>query len=460
MTSQSDPPERRDDGAFHRMPPEVVAHVVSFLDRADHASCRLASPLFCIDNGVDLAARTYAQRPNDLAASSTAPVDAIAAAFARWGRRPDMGTIAAVSTRNRADTVRWALDAVESHVRAALACIDSADSHATRETERPARAVDARLLRADGCAGLVRALTDAISAGSVAVVNVLVGESWLLARPRTCLQEADILADAIATAPLEGVAAAVDAFCRRGWDQPPSAVLGVAVFYAMSARRTDVATWLHARPEIRRRDGRCACERVSGERAFRTCRVDWLSWLDDVQCRGRYRVGDDTVPLAVRTADADLVRWAVAAGRAAGIDIGVHDTTLAKAMRDGAYKALCALDETGVAPFASWPSLLLGVANACIGLAEVRHIYNRGGPYNVEVLARAACGGRTDVLDYLLAEDGPATEEDATAVAGDLGRLLTPEGRGWRWESGARGLQWLRDRGYAPPAAAQDTSAR
>lgn len=458
MASQSDPSKREDYSAFRCMPPEVVAHVMSFLDRVDHASCRLVSSLFCIDNSVDLAARTYAQRPNDLVASPAAPVDAIAAVFARWGRRPDMGTIATASVHNRADAVRWALSDVESHVRAALACIDDANVHVTKGVGRPARAVDARLIRTDGCAGLVRALTDAISVGSVSVVNVLVGESWLLARSRTSLQEADILADAVATAPLEGVVAAVDAFRRRGWDQPPGAVLGVAVFYAMSARRADVAAWLHAQPEIRRRDGQCACERVSGERAFRTCRVDWLSWLDSVQCRGRYRVGDDTVPLAVRTADADLVRWAVAAGRAAGVDIGVHDTTLAKGMRDGAFSALCVLDETGVAPFASWPSLLLGVANACIGVAEVRHIHGRGGPYDIEVLARAACGGRTDILDYLLGDDGPATTEDAAVVAADLDQLLAPGGRGWRWESAARGLQWLRDRGYG--LVPQDRSSR
>lgn len=458
MTSQGDSPSQKDHNALCRMPPELIGHVISFLDRADYASCRLASFLFCIDNGVDLAARTYAQRPNDLAASLAASVDAIAAVFARWHRRPDMGTIAMASIHDRADIVRWALLDVESHLRATLAHIDDADVHVTKGVERHACAVDTRLMRVDACAGLVRALTDAISAGSASVVSVLVGESWLLARPRTSLQEADILADAVASAPLEGVVAAVNAFRRRGWDQPPGAVLGVAVFYAMSARRAEVATWLHAQPEIRRRDGQCACERVSGERAFRTGRVDWLSWLENMQCRGRYRVGSDTVPLAVRTADADLVRWAVTAGRAAGVDISVHDTTLAKGMRDGAYKALCALDETGVAPFASWPSLLLGVANACIGLGEVRHIHKRGGPYDIEVLARAACGGRTDILDYLLGDDGPATEKDAIAVAGDLDRLLAPGGRGWRWESAARGLQWLRDRGYAPTP--QDTSSR
>nr|UMO79230.1 F-box incomplete domain containing protein [Pandoravirus aubagnensis] len=458
MASQSDPPRRGDRGALYCMPPEVIAHVISFLDRVDHASCRLASSLFCIDNGVDLAARTYAQRPNDLAASLVVPIDAITAVFARWRRRPDMGTISMASIHNRADLVRWALSDVESHLRTTLAHIDGADAHVTKGAERPACAVDARLMRVDACAGLVRVLTDAISAGSASVVNVLVGESWLLARPRTSLQEADILADAVALAPLEGVVAAIHAFRRRGWDQPPGAVLGVAVFYAMSARRADVATWLHAQPEIRRRDGQCACERVSGERAFRTCRVDWLSWLESMQCRGRYRVGSDTVPLAVRTADADLVRWAVAAGRAAGVDTDVHDTTLAKAMRDGAYHALCALDETGVAPFASWPSLLLGVANVCIGLAEIRHVHRRGGPYDIEVLARAACGGRIDILDYLLGNDGPATRKDAIAVAGDLDQLLAPGGRGWRWESAARGLQWLRDRGYAPTP--QDTSSR
>nr|UDO47205.1 hypothetical protein [Pandoravirus massiliensis] len=440
-------------------PPEIIAHVISFLDRVDHAACRLASPLFCIESSVDLAARTYAQRPNDLAASLAAPIDAITAVFGRWHRRPDMGTVSAAAARDRADVLRWALFHVESQMREVIARLDDANARVAGDAvKRPGCATDARLMRVDACAGLVKALTDAIAGGSVGAVDILVNESWLLGRSQTSLQEADILADAVPVAPLRGVVAAVEAFRRRGWDQPPGAVLGVAVFYAMSARQADTAAWLHSQPEIRRRDGQCACERVAGERAFRTCRVDWLSWLDAVGCRGRYRVGDDTVPMAVRTADADMVRWAVAAGRAAGVDVAVHDMTLAKAMRDGAYNALCALDETGVAPFDSWPSLLLGVANSCIGLTEVRHIHERGGPYDIEVLARAACGGRADVLDYLLSDDGPATREDAIAVASDLDVLLGPGGRGWRWESAARGLQWLREHGYA--LAPQDTSSR
>lgn len=436
------------------LPPEMVANVVSFLDGADHASCRLASRLFCVECAVALAARAYARRPRALVASQKAPLDAIVSVFAQWRREPDLPIVATAASSDRAEVVRWALDSFESQWRRRASVTkesfkgdlihnpygsgaDSKDSrdHGTDDAKR----------RVDDACGLVQITTNAIAAGCTSVIPTLVCESWLLARGQKVLQEADMLADAVPTAPLSAVAAAVNAFCRRGWDQPPGAVLSVGVFYAMGAGRADTAAWLHARPEIRRRDGQCMCERVAGERAFRLRRVDWLTWLDNVGCRGRYWPADDTVPLAVRMGDGALVKWAVASSRAAGVDYSVHEASLAVAMRNGGYEALCALDETGAAPFASWPSLLLAVANLCVDVQAVRHIAARGGPYGVDVLERAVTGGRVDVLEYLLGNDGPATAAEAAGVVHDFDHLLASYDRGWRWETAARGLEWLRN---------------
>lgn len=434
------------------MPPEIVAHVVSFLDRADHASCRLASRLFCIEYAATLAARAYACRPRVLVASRKAPLDAITDVFAQWRREPDLTIVAAAASSDRAEVVRWALDSFESQWRRRASTTKGSSAHDLLHDlphDPPGDSTDdvddAQRRAADAC-GLVRITTDAITGGCVNVLSVLLCESWLLARSRKILQEADMLADAVAAAPLAATIAAVTAFRRRGWDQPPGAVLAIGVFYAMDAGRIDAAAWLHAQREIRRRDGQCVCERVAGERAFRLRRVDWLTWLDAVKCRGRYWPADDTVPLAVRMGNGALVRWAVAAARAAGADCSVHEVSLTVAMRDGGYEALCALDDTGVAPFASWPSLLLAVANPCVDIQGVRHIAARGGPYGVDVLERAVCGGRVDVLEYLLGTDGPATVAEAIVVARQFDRHVDPSNRGRRWEAAARGAQWLHSR--------------
>ncbi|AGO85371.1 hypothetical protein psal_cds_1129 [Pandoravirus salinus] len=463
-------------GYLALLPPEIIAHILSFVGEVDHASCRLASPLFGVQCAVGLAAQTYARRPHDLVASPGAPLDAIVNVFARWHREPDIETVAAAASSDRASVVRWALDSVESrwHQRRAptskskslernLSDVLRQQQQQDKDADDDALGADRRA--ADACS-LVQIATDAIASGWVNVIPVLLCESWLLARSQKVLQEADMLADAIATAPLSGVTAALQAFCRRGWDQPPGAVLSVAVFYAMDAGRADAAAWLHARPEIRLRDGQCTCERVAGERAFRLRRVDWLTWLEDVGCRGRYRPADDTVPLAVRMGNGALVRWAVAASRAAGVDCSVHEASLAAAMRNGGYDALCALDDMGVAPFASWPSLFLAVANPCVDLDGVRHVAARGGPYGVDVLERAVSGGRVDVLDYLLGVDGPATLAEAAGVAHDFDHLLASYDRGWRWESATRGLCWLRNHlamaatGAIPRAAGDDQIGR
>nr|UMO78395.1 hypothetical protein [Pandoravirus belohorizontensis] len=433
------------------MPPEIVAHVVSFLDSADHASCRLASRLFCVECAVALAARAYARRHRALAASRKAPLDAIVGVFAQWRREPDLTIVAAAASNDRAEVARWALDSFELRWRRRASATKKSlkgdlvhgPPGGGANGKGDNSAYDAKRRTDDAC-GLVRVATDAIAAGCVKVVPLLLCESWLLARPQKVLQEADMLADAVSTAPLSAVAAAIGAFRRRGWDQPPGAVLSVGVFYAMDAGRADTAAWLHAQPEIRRRDGQCMCERVAGERAFRLRRVDWLAWLDDVGCRGRYWPADDTVPLAVRMGNGALVKWAVAASRAAGVDCSVHEASMAAAMRNGGYEALCALDNTGVAPFASWPSLLLAVANPCVDIQGVRHIAARGGPYGADVLERAICGGRIDVLEYLLGDDGPATAAEAAAVARNFGRHVDAPDRGWRWEAAARSLEWLR----------------
>lgn len=429
------------------LPPEIVAHLVSLLSGADHASCRLASRLFCVECVVALAAQTYAHRPCAFAASAKAPLDAMVDVFAQWRHEPDLTIVAAAASSDRAEIVRWALDSFESQWRRRTPTTGESSGHDLPHGPPGDGADgtdDAARRAADAC-GLVQIVTDAIAGGCVNVISVLLCESWLLARSRKILQEADMLADAVAAAPLPAIIAAVTAFRWRGWDQPSGAVLAIGVFYAMDAGRADTAEWLHAQREIRRRDGQCVCERVAGERAFRLRRVDWLTWLDGVRCRGRYWPADDTVPLAVRMGNGALVRWAVAAARAAGADCSVHEVSLTVAMRDGGYEALCALDDTGVAPFASWPSLLLAVANPCVDIQGVRHIAARGGPYGVNVLERAVCGGRIDVLEYLLGTDGPATAAEAIAVARQFDRHVDPSDRGRRWEAVSRSLDWLRD---------------
>ncbi|AVK75389.1 hypothetical protein pqer_cds_967 [Pandoravirus quercus] len=441
-------------GGLALLPPEIMAHVVSFLNGADHASCRLASRLFCVECAVALAARAYARRPRALVASQKAPLDAIVSVFAQWRREPDLPIVATAASSDRTEVVRWALDSFESQWRRRASAtkesfnsdpIHDSSSGSTGNKDSGNDGTDDAKRRATDACGLVQITTNAIAAGCTSVIPTLVCESWLLARGQKVLQEADMLADAVPTAPLSAVVAAVSAFCRRGWDQPPGAVLSVGVFYAMDAGRADTAAWLHARPEIRRRDGQCMCERVAGERAFRLRRVDWLTWLDDVGCRGRYWPADDTVPLAVRMGDGALVKWAITSSRATGVDCSVHEASLAVAMRNGGYEALCALDDTGVAPFASWPSLLLAVANPCIDVQAVRHIAARGGPYGIDVLERAVAGGRVDVLDYLLSNDGPATAAEAVGVVHDFDHLLASCDRGWQWEAAARGLEWLRN---------------
>lgn len=64
-----------------------------------------------------------------------------------------------------------------------------------------------------------------------------------------------MLPNAVSTAPLSFVAAAIGTFRRRGCDQRPGAVLSVGVFYAMDAGRANTAAWLHARLDIRPRNG-------------------------------------------------------------------------------------------------------------------------------------------------------------------------------------------------------------
>lgn len=187
---------------------------------------------------------------------------------------------------------------------------------------------------------------------------------------------------------------------------------------------------------------------MAGERAFHLRRVDWLAWLGAVRCRGRYWPDDDIVPLAVRMGNGALVRWTVAAARAAGVDCSVHEVSLSVAMRGSSCEALCALDVTGVAPFASWSLLLLAVINPCVGIQGVRHIAARGGPYGVDVLERAARGGRIGVLEYLPDDDGPATAAEAVVVAHNFGRRADAPDGGWRREAAARVLGWLRSQSF------------
>lgn len=134
--------------------------------------------------------------------------------------------------------------------------------------------------------------------------------------------------------------------------------------------------------------------------------------------------------------------------RAAGVDCSVHEVSLSVAMRGSSCEALCALDVTGVAPFASWSLLLLAVINPCVGIQGVRHIAARGGPYGVDVLERAARGGRIGVLEYLPDDDGPATAAEAVVVAHNFGRRADAPDGGWRREAAARVLGWLRSQSF------------
>lgn len=429
------------------LPPEVVEQILARLDdRDDLGACRLASRLFCTRPAAHLAAHSYAGRPRRLIASS-APLEAVGEVFAWWRRPPTAETVKAAARVGRLDIARWAAESIASRFYTPRDRPDSDQETAAADDPRPDTHDDdaarghLQPLDLGDVVTLMRAMRTALRRNNTEIAAYLLCESGLLA-PGWCVSEVVILSDAAIRAPLSSVVTAVEAFRRRGWTRFAGAALGVAAFYAMEGRRTEVASWLHAQPEIRGRDGVCRCDRVAGERAFCARRVDWLRWLDAVGCDGRCRPREGTFALALRAGDAGLVRWAVEAARAADLKCSVDEYGLASAMRNGRHEALWVLDEMGIAPFASWGSVVAAVANPSVGVDVVRGIVERGGPCGADVLARATRAGRTDVLAYLFAE-GKATPADAVAVALGVADTLSPE-RGWMWEAAAKGLAWLR----------------
>jgi hypothetical protein len=426
-----------------RLPAELLDEIAGYLEGSDAAACRQAGRLFCTRSAAWLAARHYEGRPCRLVASCS-PLEAIVSVFTRWGIVPSVETIKDAARAGRLDVVRWAEASVTARFYTPDRLSRVPDRAQSGGTGDVTPASSRRALTLGEVALVEKAAEQALRHGHSQVAFFLLCQTQLL-EPDWCVGQVQLVAR-VTTAPwasLEIVTAVVDA-CRRrvGWVHRGEVALSHGAFCAMEAGRVTIASWLHAQPEVTGRAGGCRCRTDCAERAFGLQRIDWLRWLDAVGCRGRYQPNGATLTAALRVGGADFVRWAAETVRAAGIPFVVDERALTKAMRDGRYESLVALDHIGIAPFASWPSMLAAVSNRHTSNVDIlRCIRGRGGTCSTDVVVRAARAGRTDVLAYLFAECD-ASAAHGVAAASIVAAFLARNPRTER-DSAAQGLAWL-----------------